>query len=130
MRVTLAIGFGLLLAANGFLMLFDPAQWYAMVPGVPETGPFNPHFVRDVGVAYSVSGIGLAWCARNLDRALPVLIGIVLFNTGHAITHVADILEDRLPSSHWLIDTPGVFAPTAALIAAGVILARRAPDRL
>jgi len=39
MRVTLAIGLGLLLAANGFLMLADPAQWYAIVPGVPETGP-------------------------------------------------------------------------------------------
>jgi len=65
MRVTLAIGFGLLLAANGFLMLFDPAQWYAMVPGVPETGAFNPHFVRDIGAAYVVAGVAIAWLARD-----------------------------------------------------------------
>ncbi len=60
MRVALAIGLGLLLAANGFLMLADPAQWYAMVPGVPETGPFNPHFVRDIGAVYVVIGVALA----------------------------------------------------------------------
>ena len=51
-RITLAIGLGLLLAANGFLMLADPAGWYAIVPGVPETGPLNPHFVREIGRAH------------------------------------------------------------------------------
>lgn len=116
--------------ANGVWMLADPAGWFTGIPAaVPDTGPFNPHFVRDVGVAYCVTGIGLAWCAQNLDRALPVLVGIVLFNAGHSVTHVADIIEGRLPASHWLIDIPGVFAPTAALIAAGAILARRTPDR-
>ncbi|MEO8115730.1 MAG: hypothetical protein ABI655_15180, partial [Phenylobacterium sp.] len=43
---------GLLLAANGLYMLFAPAPWYGAVPGVPSTGPFNPHFVRDIGAAY------------------------------------------------------------------------------
>lgn len=69
MRVALAIGLGLLLAANGFLMLADPAQWYAIVPGVPETGPFNPHFVRDIGAAYVVTVVAIAWLARSSGRA-------------------------------------------------------------
>lgn len=56
MRVALAMGLGLLLAANGLFMLADPAQWYAIVPGVPETGPFNAHFVRDIGAIYVVTG--------------------------------------------------------------------------
>ena len=30
MRITVAIGLGLALAANGLLMLFDPAGWYAV----------------------------------------------------------------------------------------------------
>jgi 4-amino-4-deoxy-L-arabinose transferase-like glycosyltransferase len=32
MRITVAIGLGLALAANGLLMLFDPAGWYAVAP--------------------------------------------------------------------------------------------------
>ena len=38
MRITVAIGLGLALAANGLLMLWDPVDWYALAPGVPETG--------------------------------------------------------------------------------------------
>jgi hypothetical protein len=112
--------------ANGLWMLFDPAGWYVGLPAaVPDTGPFNPHLVRDVGVAYSVCGIGFGWCAQNLERALPVFVGITLFYGGHAITHVADIVEGRLPPSHWLIDTPLVFAPTIVLVVMGTWLARR-----
>ena len=73
MRVTLAMGLGLLLAANGFLMLLDPAQWYAIVPGVPETGPLNPHFVRDIGAAYVVTGVAIGWLARDA-RAVPAAL--------------------------------------------------------
>ena len=48
------------LAANGLRMLFDPAGWYAVSPGVPETGPLNPHFVRDIDCAYILTGCALA----------------------------------------------------------------------
>ena len=74
MRITVAIGLGLALAANGLLMLFDPAGWYAVAPGVPDTGPLNPHFVRDIGCAYILTGFALAGLvqrarvARSADR--------------------------------------------------------------
>src|SRR5581483_2403752 len=43
---------GLLNVANGVWMLLAPASWYYRLPaGVPDTGPLNPHFVRDVGAA-------------------------------------------------------------------------------
>jgi hypothetical protein len=93
---------------------------------VPDTGSLNPHLVRDLGVAYTVCGIGFAWCAENLDRALPVHVGITSFYAGHAAIHVADIVSGRLPPSHWLIDTPAVFAPTIALVAMAAVLHRRA----
>ena len=35
---------GLGLMANGLTMLTVPEAWSALVPGVPRTGPFNPHF--------------------------------------------------------------------------------------
>lgn len=46
----------LLVTATGFLAnavfrLADPLGWYGAVEGVPDTGPFNPHFVRGIGAA-------------------------------------------------------------------------------
>jgi hypothetical protein len=111
--------------ANGLWMLAAPAGWFVRLPAaVPDTGPFNSHFVRDLGVVFAVCGAGFAWCAENLDRALPVHVGITAFYAGHAATHVADILTGRLPASHWWIDMPAVFAPTVLLLGMAVALHR------
>ena len=118
--------FAALNVANGLWMIVSPPSWFTGIPAaVPDTGPLNLHFVRDVGVAYLVSGVGLAWCAQNLDRALPVHVGVTAFFVGHALTHVADILSGRLSASHWLIDTPGVFAPAILLVMMAFVLAQR-----
>ena len=43
-----------LTAANAVWMLADPQHWYHDLPAaVPDTGPYNEHFVRDVGCACS-----------------------------------------------------------------------------
>src|SRR5262249_41518098 len=110
MRIALAIGLGLLLAANGLFMLVDPARWYAMVPGVPETGPLNSHFVRDIGAAYAVTGVALVVLARDA-RAVPAALAGALFLTLHAFVHVADAIAGRLHTDHILSDLVTVFAP-------------------
>jgi hypothetical protein len=64
MRGVVALILGIGLAANGSMMLAVPSAWYAIMPGVAATGPFNPHFIRDIGVAYSSAGrrwSGLRW---------------------------------------------------------------------
>jgi hypothetical protein len=44
--------FSLLNVFNGAWMLLFPQSWYTDLPAdVPHTGPFNAHFVRDLGVA-------------------------------------------------------------------------------
>jgi hypothetical protein len=44
--------FALSSIANGVWMLFAPESWYYHLPaGVPDTGPFNHHFVQDIGAA-------------------------------------------------------------------------------
>src|SRR5262245_31960655 len=63
MRIAVTLIFALVLAATGLHMLIDPAGWYGIVPGVPDTGPLNPHFVRDIGCAYLMSGVAFAWLA-------------------------------------------------------------------
>src|SRR5579871_1365158 len=50
---------------NGLFMLIAPAEWYASVPGVTATGPFNPHFILDIGMAFVASGAGLMLGARR-----------------------------------------------------------------
>lgn len=111
-RITLAIGLGLLLAANGFLMLFYPGGWYAIVPGVSETGPLNPHFVRDIGAAYLVTGVAIA--ALGFDaRAAPAALAGALFLTLHALVHVIDAMAGRTHADHVLAELTGVYAPAA-----------------
>ncbi|MEM9623476.1 MAG: hypothetical protein AAF993_17655, partial [Pseudomonadota bacterium] len=47
---------GVLMLGNGIFMLFGPESWYWLVPGVPDRGPFNQHFVRDIGFIYGLMG--------------------------------------------------------------------------
>ena len=42
---------------NGLTMLVAAPFWYASVPGASGTGPFNPHFVQDIGVAFLVAPV-------------------------------------------------------------------------
>ena len=53
------------MGANGVVMLAAGRWWYGAVAGVPETGPFNPHFVKDIGAAYLVVGAAFAWLAAR-----------------------------------------------------------------
>ena len=101
--------------ANGAWMLAHVWSWFTTLPGVIDTGAVNAHFIHDVGIAYALCGAGFIWCARNLADARPVFVGITLFFVGHALGHVAEILAGQLPSSHWWIDLPLVFAPAVLL---------------
>src|SRR5207244_13388737 len=105
--------------ANGFLMLVDPAGWYAMVPGVPETGPLNAHFVCDIGAAYLVTGAAIAALALDA-RAAPAALAGALFLTLHALVHVADAMAVRTYAEHVLAELASVFAP--AVIALWLVL--------
>lgn len=120
---------GLVLIANAVWMLLSPYGWYRDLPaGVPDTGPFNSHFVRDVGATYLTVGVGLLWGARRRAFRLPLVAVAAGFHVLHAATHVLDTIAGRLPARHWLIDFPGVYLPTLALMAA-TVFAWRAEDR-
>ena len=111
---------------NGAWMLLFPRSWYTDFPAdIPHTGPFNPHFVRDLGVVYLVVALAFAWSARHVDRSRPVHLGLMVFFVGHALIHLVDIASGSLPRSHWLIDAPGVFIPALIMILLAVPSVRR-----
>jgi|KBSSwiStaDraftv2_1062776.scaffolds.fasta_scaffold91390_5 hypothetical protein len=110
-----------ILGANALVQLAVPFWWYGMVPGAAATGPFNPHFVRDVGAAYLVTAAGLAAFAWNPRQAWPALAAGAAFLTLHAGIHVFDALCGARPLADTLRDAPGVHL--TALIAL-VLLAR------
>ncbi|HUE30533.1 MAG TPA: hypothetical protein VMR79_06645 [Verrucomicrobiae bacterium] len=111
MRLTFRL-LGLLNLANGLWMLLAPAAWYHHLPAaVPDTGPLNPHFVRDIGAAFTTIGVVLLVATPSRG----VLLAATLFYALHALVHVADLAAGRLGAEHWLIDLPGVFLPAVVL---------------
>ena len=110
MRGIAALILGIGLAANGLTMLAVPGTWYAIVPGVAETGPFNPHFIRDIGVAYFVCGAALAWFALDLI-AQPAALTAAAFLALHALLHLWDAAAGREHAHQLLLDLPTIFLP-------------------
>lgn len=109
--------------AVGLVMLAAPLAFYRELPGVAETGPFNPHFVRDVGCAFLTAGLAFAWLARDA-RAWPAAVAGALFLTLHGLVHVWDGLAGREAAAHLAQDLPLTLGP--ALL--GLWLARPRRD--
>lgn len=115
MRRPVGVMLGLALAANGLLMLFASSNWYELVPGVRETGPFNLHFVRDIGCAYIVAGSSLLWCLAD-RRAWPAVIAAGSFLSLHAATHLYDFSVGRIKPLHAASDAFLVIAPAVVAL--------------
>lgn len=112
--------------ANGFWMLAAPERWYHDLPAaVPDTGPLNAHFVRDIGAAFITLGAVLLWGAFRLAERITMLAIVVLFYVLHAGIHVYDSSQGLVPPDHWYADIPAVYVPTVALIALLVALVRQ-----
>lgn len=118
-----ALLLGLFLLGNGFVMLADPVQWYFAVPGVTTTGPFNQHFLRDIGLIYVMMGGGfLAGIVRQRERVV-IWGASTLWLAGHALFHFWEVSVGICGASALLRDFPGVTAPAMlglALTVAGI----------
>ncbi len=88
---------GLFHLANAAAMLIDPADWYRAVPGVAGTGPFNPHFVVDVGLACASSGALMLTAAGASARAAPLALAGGVWPALHAAFHIVEWLADGFP---------------------------------
>jgi len=113
----LAILLGIGAIGNGMFMLGWPANWYFAVPGVTTTGPFNQHFVRDIGLIFI--GVGAAFL---LGTARPVYRIVAwgaaaVWLSGHALFHVWEVAVGICGPSALLRDFPAVTLPALLAIA-------------
>ncbi len=124
---TIVLGlFGLGNLANGFWMLADPVHWFYTLPaGVPDFGPLNEHFVRDIGCIFTLMGAGLMGAAVWPSWRVAATAAAAGFSLLHALVHVIDTTRGLVGPEHWMIDLPGVYGP-AILLTGLALWARRA----
>lgn len=96
--------FGLGNVGNALWMLVSPMSWYLKVPAsVPDFGPLNEHFVRDLGAMFLVAGTLLLYSAFVGSWRKSA----VVFNLGwyavHSFIHIYDTLRGAVQSVHFLI---------------------------
>jgi hypothetical protein len=99
-------------------MLVSPESWYFAVPGVTSTGPFNQHFLRDIGLIFVfIGGAYLLGVARPQARAL-LWAAPTIWLIGHALFHFWEVATGICSASVIPRDFPSVTLP--ALIGVGL----------
>lgn len=107
----LAVLLGIALEVNGIFMLVSPANWYFVVPGVTSTGPFNQHFLRDIGLIYVlIGGAFLAGAARPQLRVF-LWAAPTIWLLGHALFHFWEVAVGICSPSAIPRDFPAVTLP-------------------
>ena len=87
-----AAALGLAALANGLFMLADPRDWYLTVPGVPASGPFNQHFLRDIGLIFVFIAAAFLTGIARPDWRTALWGAASLWLTGHALFHVWEVV--------------------------------------
>ena len=117
------LGFNILfLVVNGAFMLVAPKAWYEVVPGVVDTGFFNAHFVRDIGIIQMFLGVLFVLGVKITAARFELWAAATLWLTAHAALHLWEVAVGICGASTLLRDFPAVSLP--ALI--GVALSRHA----
>jgi hypothetical protein len=120
----------LLNAANAVWMLAAPEHWYHELPAnVPAAGPFNAHFVRDIGCAFLVVAAAYGWAALRPAHRVPLVSLAALFLVAHAALHVIDSARGYLPAGHWHDDLALVYLPAVLSLVITAALWRRRDAR-
>lgn len=114
----MVLGVGAL--ANGAYMLVSPAGWYFAVPGVTTTGPFNQHFIRDIGIIFLFLGAAFLIGAARPRFRIVLWGAATLWLSCHALFHVWEVAVGICGTSALARDFPAVTLP--ALLGAALTL--------
>ncbi len=94
----------------GTAIFLGPRQFHLLTPGVALFGPFNAHFIRDVGLMYVASGLVGLYGVRS--GSVPVGIAAALWSCLHAVFHLHVWVDRGLPlDGIFLFDLSLVIVP-------------------
>jgi hypothetical protein len=116
---------GVFLSVNELFMLVDPLTWYELVPGVTDTGFFNQHFIRDIGIIQLFLGVafivGMAWPERRIGLWAIATLWLI----AHAVFHLWEVAVGICSPSVIPRDFPAVTLPAIL----GIVLTLWAVNR-
>jgi hypothetical protein len=115
--IAVAIALGGAAIANGIYMLVAPEIWYFAVPGVTTTGPFNQHFVRDIGLIFLFLGAAFLLGAVRTEARVLSWAAASIWLSGHALFHFWEVAVGICGPSALARDFPAVTLPAALGIA-------------
>jgi hypothetical protein len=101
----------LFLSLNGLFMLVAPLTWYDLVPGVTDTGFFNQHFIRDIGIIQLFLGVAFAIGMVRPERRIGLWAAATLWLAAHAVFHVWEVAVGICAPSALVRDFPAVSLP-------------------
>jgi hypothetical protein len=101
----------LFLSLNGLFMLVAPAVWYEFVPGVTDTGFYNQHFIRDIGIIQLFLGIAFGIGMIRPERRIGLWAAATLWLGAHAVFHLWEVAVGICSPSVILRDFPAVSLP-------------------
>lgn len=109
--VAASVVLGIGAIANGMFMLIDPERWYLEVPGVTTTGPFNKHFVRDIGLIFLLLGGSFLLGAARPHLRVAFWAVPSIWLAGHALFHLWEVAVGICGPSALVRDFPAVTLP-------------------
>ena len=89
-------------------MLVAPLAWYELVPGVTDTGFFNQHFIRDIGIIQLFIGIAFGWGLIRPEYRIGLWAAATLWLGAHAAFHLWEVAVGICSPSVILRDFPAV----------------------
>ena len=115
-----AVVLGIAAVANGIYMLVAPESWYFAVPGVTTTGPFNQHFIRDIGLIFLFLGGAFLFGAARPELRVVFWGAATIWLAGHALFHFWEVAVGICSASALARDFPAVTLP--ALLGVAITL--------
>jgi hypothetical protein len=102
---------GIFLSVNGLFMLVAPLAWYEFVPGVTDTGFFNQHFIRDIGIIQLFLGLAFVIGMVAPDRRVGLWAVATSWLIAHAVFHFWEVAVGICSPSVIPRDFPAVTLP-------------------
>jgi hypothetical protein len=110
----------LFLFVNGLFMLLVPWTWYEGLPGVTDTGPFNQHFIRDIGIIYLFLAVAFVIGLVRPELRVVLWAAATLWLSAHAVFHLWEVAVGICSPSVIPRDFPAVHLP--AIIGAALTI--------